>query len=110
MVTLRIWHDDVRQPPDDTWAWCQTNHDAMLKLRYGGIEEISLDHDLGAEVPFHNQHDTPNENLRGSSPDGSGYDLVRWMVTHRLVPSIVRIHSWNPVGAERMANALREAG
>jgi hypothetical protein len=90
---VKLWHDDVRPPPDDgdCWTWAKTNHEAMLVLAHGGIEEASLDHDLGC---------TPQ--------DGSGLDLCRWMVEHDLVPRHVTVHSWNPAGAAAMAAALEK--
>lgn len=100
----KLWHDDVRPPPDgDDWVRARTNHEAMTLLSHGGIDECSLDHDMGADP-------SAGINAKGSSPNGSGLDLVRWMVEQNLVPPIVTIHSWNYYGAQAMASELRRAG
>ena len=107
---MRLWHDDVRPPPDDDdWVWAKTNDEAKTLLVYGGIEECSLDHDLGA-VPTGETDPRDVLYLRGDSRAGSGLDLVRWMVEHDQVPNRVTIHSWNPPGALAMARELVSAG
>lgn len=102
---MKLWHDDVRPAPDG-WVWVKTNAEAQeILLRYV-VLECSLDHDLGGE---------PDESVesmlqRGDSPNGSGLDLIRWMIAKDCVPPKVFIHSWNPVGAQNMASELRHAG
>src|SRR4051794_18448272 len=94
-VTIRLWHDDIRRPPDESWTWARTNKEAMEILGAGEVVEISMDHDLGLhEID-------PDASLElmafaGRSPDGSGYDLVCWMCENGVVPAIITIHSWNP--------------
>lgn len=104
---VKIWHDDIRRPPDETWTWARTNVAAQAVLMARGVAEISLDHDLGlhGEDP-----DAPAAELGRGTAEQTGYDLVKWMCHHRLLPAKITIHSWNPPGAERMAAALREAG
>lgn len=112
--TVKLWHDDIRRPPDDSWFWARTNRDAVRWLLQNDCIEASLDHDLGlhgldpdeiiydlAEIP-HQSHQ-----LKGPSPDGNGVDLVHVMLRLRIVPPKVTIHSWNPEGAEYMAGMLR---
>lgn len=86
---LRLWHDDVRQPPDGSWVWAQTNAQAVALLATGDVVEASLDHDLGME---------------------NGLVLVKWMCEAGYVPEKVTIHSWNPSGARRMAAVLEDHG
>jgi hypothetical protein len=106
---MKLWHDDVRRPPDEGWSWARTNKEAVYHLLAWdavGLEcwEASLDHDLGDE------HVDPEEQLsymrRGQSPDGDGVDLVKAMIALRLVPPKVTIHSWNIDGAAYMAGLL----
>lgn len=100
----KLWHDDIRRPPDDTWFWARTNRDAVRYLLLSTCEEASLDHDLGMHDA---DPDAPDAFLgKGSSQDGTGVDLCKVMVHLGLVPPRVTIHSWNPEGANYMAGLL----
>ena len=61
------------------------------------IDYIMLDHDLG-----------------DFSGDGgkelTGFDVAKYLVASGLRSIPVRIHSWNPEGAKRMAETLTAAG
>lgn len=112
---MKLWHDDIRRPPEGGWIWARTNRDAiffLLLARDHGAPEIleaSLDHDLGMD----DQDPDADPNtwlLRGDSLEGDGVDLCMAMYHLHLVPPVVTIHSWNPDGAERMASICREAG
>jgi hypothetical protein len=108
---LKLWVDDIRRPPDDSWVWARRNEDAMRVLRSGQVTECSLDHDMGLhemdpDVPDADMLRIPDE-LR-LEPDGAA--LVDEMLIADLVPTKVTIHSWNPVGAERMRRALLSCG
>ena len=99
---MRIWHDDVRPAPEG-WTRAEDNAQAKLLLSSAAlVTTISLDHDLGA---------APSDGIyaKGSSEE-TGMKLVEWMIEHDLVPEEVIIHSWNPPGARRMAEALNAAG
>jgi hypothetical protein len=110
MAMSKLWVDDIRRPPDDTWLWARTNEEAQLILLNNEIEEASLDHDMGCH-----DHDPDAEGSFMQVADNwwlfpDGYELVEWMIEHDLVPPKVNIHSWNPHGALRMAAALRRRG
>lgn len=105
---MKIWHDDVRHPPDDSWTWARTNKEAIHMLLQAEVQgvpvtEMSLDHDLGC----HDIDGPGAELLKGDSPDGDGVDLVQAMCALRIVPPKITIHSWNPDGADRMAGMLK---
>lgn len=110
MRGVLLWHDDVRPAPEG-WVWARRNEEAMAILEQGDVVMASLDHDLGyhdVELP-----DDPDELaevllLKGQS-EQTGYELVEWMVETGNVPPEIRIHSWNPGGAERMARRLMES-
>lgn len=107
---MKLWHDDIRKPPDESWVWARTNREAIMALlmawgEHVEVEACSLDHDLGLEGADENMAGA--HLARGSSPDGDGVDLVKAMVALRLVPARVTIHSMNPSGAEWMAGMLR---
>lgn len=102
-LKTKLWVDDIRRPPDDTWLWARTNDIAREALRIGGIKEASLDHDMG-----HHDRDPDDEDslfLRGDAED-DGQQLVKWMIRHGYVPKKITIHSWNPVGARNMQAML----
>lgn len=104
---MKVWHDDVRPPPKG-WVWAKTNAEAEILLTRYRVEEISIDHDLGLEGLDPEDPDTIFR--AGSSPNGSGLDLVQWMIENKRVPAKVSIHSWNPDGARKMAAAFNDAG
>lgn len=86
---MRLWVDDLREPPDDTWSWAKTSLVAieMLKLSGDGVSEMSLDHDLGGE-------DTTRP-------------VVLWMCENGSWPDHVYVHTANPVGREWLEGMIR---
>lgn len=112
-VPFYVWHDDIRPAPTDgnCWAWVRTNEEAIRLLSQRDVDGISLDHDLGLDH-YSEAEIAANEELlfgRGTAEE-TGYHLVRWMIENDKVPPRVAIHSWNPAGAKRMADALTAAG
>lgn len=87
---MKIWLDDLRNPPDNTWWVCRTASYCIqcLKDFSTKVDTISLDHDLG------------------NDEDGTGYDVVKFLeeqaVRDNLVPQNIKIHSANPVGRQNM--------
>lgn len=98
---IKLWHDDVRPAPHG-WVWVQNNNDAKLILANVEVDEISMDHDLGA-VPY----GEAGIMARGWDED-NGYLLAQWMCQKGCVPPKVTVHSWNPVGAEKMVGLLEQ--
>jgi hypothetical protein len=89
---MKLYLDDVRPAPDG-WVLVRTAHEAIAALEAGGVEEISLDHDLGDEATC-----------------GSGYQVATWIeeavATRGFVPPRMQIHSANIVGRARMEQAI----
>lgn len=87
-MTLRLWIDDIREPPDDTWEWVTTSEAAIALLRFfqeeGMLwcprEAISFDHDLGG--------------------DDTTRPVVIWMIENGFKFDRYSVHSANPVGVE----------
>jgi hypothetical protein len=86
---MKIWVDDLRPPPDDSWTWYKTSTEviedfANLSNNWHRISDVvsvmSLDHDLGDE-----------DTTRG---------IVLWCCHKKDWPKEVRVHSANPVGIE----------
>ena len=93
---LRLWVDDLREPPDDTHFWARTYEEAILYLllhvhEIGDIV-IHLDHDLGGEH--------------------TGYDLACWIERQffetGVAPKMVWCHSQNPVGRKRIEQVIAQ--
>lgn len=90
---MKLWLDDVRLPPDETWTWAATADQAIALMRYGRepLEAVSLDFDLGP------------------GPTGEKVaDYIARMVRRKgdVAPKDVQIHSMNPVGAAKMRAIL----
>jgi hypothetical protein len=105
---VKIWHDDIRRPPDESWTWARTNQDAMRLLLTNDVTEMSLDHDLG----LHN-HDPDADGavmLRGQDEKNNGRSLAYAMVLLNIVPPKINVHSWNPEGAKWMAGIIDSYG
>ena len=100
---MKLWLDDIRTPPDDTWLWVKTAEDAITWLKTGSVTEASLDHDLAMLHYASALHPT----LGKISKEMTGYDVVKWMVEHNVWPRVVRVHSMNPVGAAAMRQLIQ---
>lgn len=88
---MKLFVDDLRDPPDDTWTVARTSTEALVILQSGAqVDELSLDHDLGGE-------DT-------SRP------IVLWLAEHGGWPAVVRVHSANPVGVEWLEGMIERYG
>ena len=89
---MKLWLDDVREPPEG-WLWAETYKHAIQLLEAGKVEIIDFDHDLGS--------------------DKNGYDVACWIERRVHVDGIKppkwRIHTANPVGAERIKLAMSNA-
>jgi NAD+-processing family protein with receiver domain len=100
---VRLYLDDVRNPPDDgePWALCRTLDEAKALL-LAGVDEASLDHDLGMCSECWSELGPNN-----CPHVGTGYDLVKWMAEHGVWPRLKpRVHSANPVGAHAMRQMI----
>lgn len=90
---MKIWVDDLRTPPDDTWIWNKTSTGAIgilmviKALKLGNISLMSLDHDLGG--------------------DDTTRPVVLWMCENDFWPDEVVVHSANPVGIEWLEGMIR---
>lgn len=104
---IRLFHDDVRPAPEG-WILAKTNDEAIDILITGEVIECSLDHDLG-DIPTGETDPQEVMFLKGTAEE-TGVHLVEWMIKNDCVPDRIQIHSWNPQGAQRMANLLKEAG
>ena len=94
---VKVWLDDIREAPKG-WTRCVRPGEVIELLASGGVEEISLDYDIGLGDD------------RGV--DRNGEDVLRW-IEQQVVERgdsfplpVIRIHSANPVGRQRLQRAL----
>lgn len=100
---MKIWVDDERPMPWDSnsipWHvhartsaeaidWLETwrrNNVARGRALGNGIDEVSLDHDLGG--------------------DDTGMKVLNWMIEHEVWPEELTIHTSNPPARKQMLAA-----
>lgn len=92
---MKIWVDDIRTTPDDTWTWTKTSEDTInilekrqfaFPLGWPLPEVMSLDHDLGG--------------------DDTSRRIVLWMCENDFWPVEVLVHSANPSGIEWLESMI----
>lgn len=94
MRKIKIWLDDVRPAPDETWWAVKSVNQAKIVIRAAENMEdttiqLSLDHDLG----------------QWAKDGGDGIKLLDWMAeTKRFYP--VELHTQNVVGFENMSRLI----
>ncbi|MEN5253575.1 cyclic-phosphate processing receiver domain-containing protein [Pseudomonas protegens] len=84
---MKIYLDDERQTPQG-WVRAYWPDEVIALLKAGGIEDISLDHDLGDDQR------------------GTGYDVILWIeeavALNGFHPPRIHIHSANASAVEKM--------
>ena len=95
-MKIKLWVDDIRLAPDNTWDCARSFHEAIVKLETNNYETVSLDHDLGS---FYGNREM------------SGYDIMSWLVARKVdgtqhVPVNVFVHSANPVGVANIQSLI----
>jgi len=92
----KLFVDDVREAPDHSWDIARSFHEAIMDLETGRYSEVSLDHDLGC---FY------------GNKEMTGRDILNWLIQRKLdgeaVPSVVKVHSANPVGIKTMEEDIQ---
>lgn len=112
---MKLWVDDFRDAPDDTWNTARTTEEAIRAIATMEFDEISLDHDI------ENRPETfqPVAYFIGVKyfihiiKDGEKF--YRMDMTNKNIHSPndvpkITIHSGNPVGAKNMADILSSYG
>jgi hypothetical protein len=103
---MKLWLDDIREPWKHGyigWHWAKTADEAIAVLKTGKVEQASLDHDL---LPNH----YPWSGVPIEKCAGTGYDVVRWMEANDVWPPLgVKVHSFNPLGKQRMEKVIERA-
>lgn len=90
---LKIFIDDERDPPDQTWMLARTNEEAVRLIdEFGYPSELSLDHDLGRD----------ENGLRTT------FEFVKWLALYHFYsgPPKYVVHSVNPVGRDNIISYM----
>lgn len=104
----KIYVDDVREIPDDSWTLCRTINSAITALSTFEVTHISLDHDISHQVTV--------QGLSRPYPCGECYCAVAHYMSQKFrdaIPEsipVITIHSANPVGARDMELILKNEG
>lgn len=111
---MKIYLDDVRTTPEG-WSRCYKIEEVQELLKKGGVQHLSLDHDLGAAYLCSDCYTVGFENDNCGNKCGcgchrvaynrtpTGYDLCKWMAEHDCWPvNKPTVHSANPVGRVNM--------
>ncbi len=93
---MKLWLDDIRPAPQG-WEWAKTSAQANEILRWGRVEFLSLDHDLGCPVSSGSDVSRIIEYMANVAP--SRLAMLR----------AVQLHSANPVGVKNMHEDLKSA-
>lgn len=120
---MKLFVDDIRKPPDDTWTVARTVTEAIRLLsRFSHWDEISLDHDISH---FENLDEKDvDQDVRACTECFCAvayYIAQKWFVearfedsefalmSPRITPQIW-LHTANPVGGDEMYAILKERG
>mgnify|MGYP005830656367 CR=1 FL=1 len=95
---LKVFLDDERNPPDNSWVCVRTPQQAIALLACSGmVKELSLDHDLGDDEGI-----------------GTGYDVVLWLEekvysdAFFIAPEVMKVHSANVSARVKMEQGLEQ--
>lgn len=109
---MKLWVDDIRNAPDDTWQVARSVSAAIRTIaRFRDeITEISLDHDISHPI----NHDLSKMTTCEETFAAVAYYIAEVYMTNATlkdapVPKIT-LHTSNPVGADDMKSILADAG
>lgn len=103
---MKLFVDDIRDAPDDTWHTVRTVTEAIRVLynNHDKIKVISLDHDISYPVEVNG--------LSRPYPSPETFHAVAYYISDSysnwssdLLPKII-LHTANPLGAEQMEATL----
>lgn len=102
---MKLWVDDIRNAPDESWTVARTVTSAIKFINQFGeqISVISLDHDISYQVE-----------VLGTSrpyPSPETFEAVAWYIlayyweAKRVAPELIT-HSANPVGRKKILDVF----
>ncbi len=106
---MRLWVDDIRNAPDDTWVVVRSVTAAIrtIAMFRDSITEISLDHDISHQVTV--------GGLSRPYPCEETFAAVAYYIGALHQNSLfwlpkLTAHTSNPVGAETIEHLLAKSG
>ena len=106
----KLFVDDIRNAPDDTWNIARTIDSAIVFIERFMPVEISLDHDISHQIGM-GEMSRPYPCLDTYKPVAR-FIGVKFRSLEKRDPWYpkITIHSANPVGAEEMQKILADYG
>jgi len=109
---MKLFVDDRRNPPDDSWEVCRTITKAIRLLMTQNVQLISLDYDAGYlrandKLDFSSFAGMHDDAPTVTVPD-ENFGAIAWvicMMAPDARPHVV-LHSGNPAGREEMKRLL----
>lgn len=95
---MKLWIDDTREAPDESWTVARKVQSAIQALYAFHFDEISIDHDI--ENRPSDETFTPVAYFLGEK---FGNDS-------RLDDTVITVHSVNPVGSKEIKEILLDYG
>jgi hypothetical protein len=105
---MKLWVDDERPAPEG-WVWAKTIEEAKTMLATGQVREASLDHDMGLRVVGKRKVQLPDGTTEEQDVtiEENGTHLLDWIINTNHWPTTKpKVHSMNPVGAQRMRQMI----
>jgi hypothetical protein len=89
---LKLWLDDLRDPPGPGWTWRRSVEEAIAIFDAERVDEASLDYDLG-------------------DGNATGLDLLRWLAKADRWPARrLAVHSTHRLGLPSMCSFVTREG
>jgi len=106
---LKLYVDDLRKVPDNTWTLARTNTEAIRLLATLHVEEISIDHDICIpRVEFVKEEVRKRLAIGEETFEPVVYYIVLMKPEDR--PKKITIHSSNYPASLRMQGILSDVG
>lgn len=104
-MNYKLFLDDIRTPNsvydcfNNDWIVARDYNEFVNVITQSGAPEvISFDHDLG-EAAYAGDYNS----------EKTGYDCAKWIVENNIKVSNIHIHSFNPVGADKIRSLFDNA-
>ncbi len=109
-MTYKLWLDDIRNPPDDSFVVARSYAEAgALIIRDGFPNFVSFDHDLGEGLTGYDfakllvEIDQDRSAYKPDNEIWEGFDLRKMLMPEDFA---FTVHSANPVGRDNIEYIL----